>query len=180
MTLPLCSVVNKWRCSSHIHYHRILSRTPCAIYTAGPRWPVIPYISMYICLSQTPSPSPFFTFSTSPQNPWSWAGYCRMRNDVPEIPKHIFPGPSTESSVYIGIYFGGCLIVASHLHRHFSKSEWIDGLLPCHPVQQPTFHEISLMRKRAGDWIYEVYIALNGQGVAYSCVCVCVPRLQHM
>ena len=80
--------------------------------------------------------------------------------------------------------FGGCLIVASHLHRHFSKSEWIDSLLPCHPVHQPTFHEISLMRKRAGDWIYDVYIALNGQGVAYSFVCVrvcvCVPRLQHM
>ena len=40
----------------HKDYYRILGRVLCC-YTAGPKWPIIPYTTVCICQSQVPSPS---------------------------------------------------------------------------------------------------------------------------
>ena len=45
-----------FRFFSHIDHHRVLDRVLCAIQQAL-HWPVIPCTSVYLCQSQTPSPS---------------------------------------------------------------------------------------------------------------------------
>ena len=70
------------------------------------------------------------------------------------IKTHFCQGPlSCELNSHWYVFGGWFNGMASHLDSDSSNPGWMGVLLPCYPVRQPIFQEISLMEESVAGWI---------------------------